>query len=45
MDGNPNGFYVILFSNSRMTIYPENWIAAFTVQLAREIDIDSTDEC
>jgi len=39
MDGIPNSFYVNLFRNSSMRIYPDNTIAAFTVRLAHNIDI------
>jgi len=40
MGGNPNSFYVALFGNFSMKAYPNNTIAAFTVQLAHEIDLD-----
>ena len=36
MDG---GFYVTVFSNSSMKIYPKNKITCITVQLAHEIDL------
>jgi hypothetical protein len=39
MGANPSSFYVTLFSNSSMKAYPNNTIAAFTVELAHEIDL------
>ena len=37
-DSLTDGFYVP-FNNSPMNVYPKNMIAAFTVQLAQEIDL------
>ena len=34
---NPNNFYVTLFSNVSMKLYPDNTVGAFTVQLPEEI--------
>jgi hypothetical protein len=36
-----NHFYVMLFSNASQKMYPSNAIAAFTVHLARPIDLGS----
>ena len=39
MNGNPNSLYVTLFSNTSMKVYPDNYIGAFTVQLAHMVDL------
>ena len=43
-EGMVSSFYVTLFSNSSMKAYADNTISAFTVQLARDIDL-GTDSC
>ena len=43
MGENQDNFYVTLFSNSSMKAYPNNSIAAFTVQLAHEIVLSVKD--
>jgi len=36
-------FYITLFSNASQHIYPDNKIAAFTIQLAQPIILDSSE--
>src|SRR5215510_10368326 len=36
-------FYVTLFSNGAQSVYPENTLAAFTIPLAKQIDLGSSD--
>ena len=43
MAGLPNHFYITLFSSASREIYRHNKIAAFTVKLARPIDLSSYD--
>ena len=42
--GLPNHFYVTLFSNASLNIFPDNTIAAFTVKLAHPVDLGSNDK-
>ena len=43
MDG--DNFYITLFSNASQDIYPDNKIAAFTIQLAQPIRLDPSEIC
>ena len=36
-------FYITLFSNASQDIYPDNKIAAFTIQLAQPIRLDASE--
>jgi hypothetical protein len=40
----PNHFYATLYSNASMTLFPDNTLAAFTVKLAKPVDLGSTDK-
>ena len=37
-------FYVTLFSNASQTLYPDNTLGAFTVELAQAIEFDPNDK-
>jgi len=39
----PKHFYVTLLSNTSENLYPDNTIAAFTAELARPVDLSSSD--
>jgi hypothetical protein len=36
-------FYVTLFSNALQTLYPENTLGAFTIELEQTIELDPND--
>jgi len=36
-------FYITLFSNESQEVYPDNKIAAFTIQLAKPVKLDPSE--
>ena len=43
-DYDPKHFYVTLFSNASQSLYPNNTISAFTVELPRPIELGPNDK-
>jgi len=39
----PRSFYVTLFSNTSRNLYPDNTIATFTAELARPVELGSSE--
>ena len=43
MYNDPKPFYVTFFSNASQDLYPDNTVAAFTIHLAKPIDLGSAE--